>query len=129
MRDSTMVWLLAVTLGAAGCASDPPEIHRWRSPIVDALDVNQDNVLDSQEIANATLALQRLDKNKDGRLTYDEIHWPKEPLTIAEPEPVVQVLDANHDDIIDSAEIANATVVLKQLDKNGDGRLTADEYT
>ena len=37
-------------------------------------------------------------------------------------------LDANHDGIIDSNEIANASAALKSLDKNGDGQLTADEY-
>jgi len=33
----------------------------------------------------------------------------------------------NHDGIIDSNEIANASAELKTLDKNGDGQLTPDE--
>ena len=41
--------------------------------------------------------------------------------------PIVQALDANHDGIIDSNEIANASAELKTLDKNGDGQLTMDE--
>ncbi len=41
--------------------------------------------------------------------------------------PVVAALDANHDGIIDAAEIANAPAALKALDKNNDGQLTADE--
>ena len=41
---------------------------------------------------------------------------------------IVRALDANHDGIIDSNEIANASAVLKTLDKNGDGKLTRDEY-
>jgi|SRR5579862_1054907 len=44
------------------------------------------------------------------------------------PLPIVEVLDANHDGIIDSNEIANASAALKTLDKNGDGQLTKDEY-
>jgi hypothetical protein len=44
------------------------------------------------------------------------------------PLPIVQVLDVNHDGIIDADEIANASAALKTLDKNGDGQLTADEY-
>ena len=44
------------------------------------------------------------------------------------PLPIVRTLDANHDRIIDSNEIANASAVLVTLDKNGDGKLTADEY-
>jgi hypothetical protein len=41
---------------------------------------------------------------------------------------IVRALDTNHDGIIDASEIANASAALKTLDKNGDGRLTRDEY-
>jgi hypothetical protein len=47
------------------------------------------------------------------------------------PPPVpmlIAVLDANHDAVIDAAEIANAPAALKTLDKNGDGQLTPAEY-
>ena len=43
------------------------------------------------------------------------------------PPPVLLALDANHDGVIDAGEIANASVALKALDKNGDGKLTSDE--
>src|SRR5260221_8693795 len=36
-------------------------------------------------------------------------------------------LDADHDNSLSAAEIANAATVLKQLDRNGDARVTADE--
>ena len=45
---------------------------------------------------------------------------PKPPLEMA--------LDANGDGVIDAQEIANASAALKKLDKNGDGKLTEDEY-
>src|SRR5271154_1521631 len=51
-------------------------------------------------------------------------HWHHRP----PPLPIVEVLDANHDGVIDSNEIANASAALKTLDKNGDGQLTRDEY-
>ena len=41
---------------------------------------------------------------------------------------IVRALDVNHDGIIDSNEIANASAELLTLDKNGDGQLTIDEY-
>ena len=44
------------------------------------------------------------------------------------PLPIVTALDANHDGVIDADEIANASTALKTLDKNGDGKLTTDEY-
>ena len=40
---------------------------------------------------------------------------------------VVATLDANHDGVIDAAEIKNAAVALKSLDKNADGALSAAE--
>src|SRR5262245_11609003 len=45
----------------------------------------------------------------------------------AAPPLVVATLDANHDGVIDAAEIANASQALKSLDKNADGQLTRDE--
>lgn len=45
---------------------------------------------------------------------------PQHPLEIA--------LDANGDGVIDAKELANAVAALKKLDRNGDGRLTEDEY-
>lgn len=43
------------------------------------------------------------------------------------PNVLMDALDTNHDGIIDSNEIANASAALRKLDKNGDGRLTPDE--
>ena len=37
-------------------------------------------------------------------------------------------LDANGDGVIDAEEIANAPAALRKLDKDGDGKLTPDEY-
>ncbi|PAW89263.1 MAG: hypothetical protein B9S33_03430 [Pedosphaera sp. Tous-C6FEB] len=45
---------------------------------------------------------------------------PQHPLELA--------LDANNDGVIDAKELANAALMLKRLDKNGDGRLTEDEF-
>jgi hypothetical protein len=41
--------------------------------------------------------------------------------------PVMRVLDANGDGIMDANECAQAGVALMRLDRNGDGQLTADE--
>ena len=42
-----------------------------------ALDVNHDGVIDAKEIAKASKALKKLDKNHDGKLTLDELRPPR----------------------------------------------------
>jgi hypothetical protein len=40
---------------------------------------------------------------------------------------IIAALDANKDGKLDAKEIANASVALKTLDKNGDGEITMEE--
>jgi hypothetical protein len=132
---------------------NPPPHHRFHRPpplpIVIALDVNKDGVIDASEIANATAELKTLDKNGDGQLTVDEYMPPRPSGTNAPPDgpdgapppppppgpdgkrpvpPIVAALDTNGDGIIDANELANASASLLKLDKNGDGKLTPNEY-
>lgn len=44
------------------------------------------------------------------------------------PPAIMAALDANHDGVIDAKEIANASAALATLDKNGEGKLTQDEF-
>jgi len=150
MKVSKHIWITALAVGL--CAGvvfaqeeggpPPPDgqtggHHRPPPlPIMEALDVNHDGVIDSNEIANASVALKTLDKNGDGRLTQDE-YMPARPTGSAgdapaghrpPPLPIVVALDINRDGVINANEIANAPAALKTLDKNGDGKLTQDEY-
>jgi len=43
------------------------------------------------------------------------------------PNPIITALDANSDGTIDESELKNATVALKKLDKDGDGKLSQEE--
>jgi hypothetical protein len=148
MKSKIMLALLAfgapVFVATAQDAGGPPPDdggpggHRHPPlPLVMALDVNHDGVIDASEIANASAALKTLDTNGDGQLTKDEYLPPHPPSAdgSAPPPPhhhpqptIIGALDANHDGVIDAAEIANATAALKTLDTNHDGVLTADEY-
>jgi Ca2+-binding EF-hand superfamily protein len=113
-------------------------------------------VISANEIANASAALLKLDKNHDGQLTPDELHPPRpqkqdasssssssttEPPPLPEGEgngpegerphpkfPLMEALDADHDGTLSADEIKNAPEALKTLDKNGDGKLTPDEF-
>ena len=148
MNMKTMLTLL--TLGASALivsAQDgggPPDgprgpgggHHPPSLPLVTALDTNHDSVIDSNEIANASAELLTLDKNGDGILTTNEYLTQLPPQranpngqAFHPPTPlIVTALDTNHDGVIDSNEITNAPAALKALDKNGDGKLTPDEY-
>ncbi len=44
------------------------------------------------------------------------------------PNPIIEALDLNKDGVIDAEELAKASESLKKLDKNGDGKLTPDEF-
>lgn len=44
------------------------------------------------------------------------------------PLPIMISLDTNHDGVLDANEIANASAALLTQDKNGDGKLTREEY-
>jgi len=46
---------------------------RMASPLMEALDTNRDGTLDADEIKNAAVALLKLDKNGDGKLTQEEL--------------------------------------------------------
>jgi predicted O-methyltransferase YrrM len=47
-------------------------------PIIAALDADSDGVIDAEEIANASAAMKKLDKNDDGKLQADE-YRPRGP--------------------------------------------------
>ena len=88
------------------------------SPIFQALDTDEDGELSKSEIKNAAKSLRKLDKNKDGQLTADEVrpNFPQggpggpggdRPPQGNDPEEMVKNLMA--------------------FDKNGDGKLSKDE--
>jgi len=80
------------------------------SPLMVALDTNNDGVIDAAEIANAPVALKKLDKNGDGKLSEDELRpnfgRGRGPNSLNPDEFVTRLM---------------------QFDKNGDGKLAKDE--
>ena len=146
------IFALSLALALPALAQDqappppPPGRHPPLPPVITALDVNRDGIIDVTEIAGAPTALLALDANGDGQLTKEELipappsggngqgrppgpppgRSGKNPGQPPVP-PIMAALDANGDGTLDAAEIANAAVTLKTLDTNGDGELTFDE--
>lgn len=150
MKNISKLMVAALALGASAWMataqttnSAPPDggppggpgmrPHHPPPPFMKALDANGDGVIDADEIANASTALKALDTNGDGKLTMDELLGPPPPgfgggTNHPPVPPIIAAIDTNHDGVIDADELANAPAALKTLDKNGDGKLTPDEY-
>ncbi len=109
-------------------------------PVLSTLDADHNKEISADEIAAAPIALLKLDKNHDGKLSEDEVS----PQTgerggqaegqrrrrgpgIMRMMKVLSALDADENGVIDEAEIKNAAVALQKLDANQDGKLTEDE--
>ena len=108
-------------------------------PVLRALDADRDLTLSPWEISNAPAALRNLDTNHDGKLTAEECGLHIDPNSVPPAvlaqlrrrfmsyHPVLAALDADHDGEISAWEIEHAAASLKNLDRNHDGYLTADE--
>ncbi|TWU32192.1 hypothetical protein [Novipirellula artificiosorum] len=60
--------------GGRGPGGGGPELGSRPNPILEALDANGDHEISAEEIAGASAALKKLDKNSDGKLTREEMH-------------------------------------------------------
>ena len=160
MKNSSKLIIAALALGSSawiataqttnappmdGAPHGGPGMRGHRPPpFIAVLDANHDGVIDADEIANASVALKKLDKNGDGQITLQEFLGPRRggpPHADGAPPgggfgggtnsppvpPIFAALDANSDGVIDTDELANAPAALVKLDKNGDGNLTIDE--
>jgi len=111
-----------------------------------AFDANSDGRLQKSEVPERMQGIfERGDANKDDILTADELRATARAQSQQTAErgrggeggrgrggpgmidPIFAVLDSNHDNAIDSAEIDGAPAALKALDKNQDGELSQGE--
>ncbi|MES2709875.1 MAG: PQQ-binding-like beta-propeller repeat protein, partial [Verrucomicrobiota bacterium] len=93
------------------------------------------------ELAAAPDVLLKLDKNKDGKLTDDELspqmgerggqegnnQRRRRGPGVMRMMKTYSALDADESDAIEEKEIKGAVETLRKLDENGDGKLTGDE--
>ena len=114
-----------------------------RMPVMIALDLDQNGELSADEIARASASLTTLDKNKDGKLTEDELRPNPEggaggpggggPAPGPGTNEIVDRLmefDANKDGKLTKAEAPGRLKgIFERADTNKDGVLTRDELT
>lgn len=145
------ITITALLLAAAGvaCAQNRRDGERPQRPpmppippILAFFDTDRDGEISEDEIDAASDKLAELDRNEDGRITREEMKPPRgegdRPPRDGEPKgppphgrqvpPLIGALDADKDGKISTGEMENAPEALKELDGNGDGELTPDEF-
>lgn len=145
--DSRVLAMAAAPAAApnANPEQGPPPDRRggmppFRLPLAlrDALDTDGDGVISAEEIRKATESLKKLDKNKDGKLTAEELGWPPQMPDFGRggrgpgggPGFVERLRsrDANGDGKVTAAELPKSMQFLIRLgDTDGDGALDAKE--
>lgn len=104
-------------------------------PVFGALDLNHDGILSAEEIRKAPQSLLALDKNGDGQLTAEEIRPTFNPgRERGNPEEMparmMEQFDRNGDGKLSPDEFPERLrSAFAQIDANGDGFVTKDELT
>src|SRR2546422_10855857 len=107
-------------------------------PVLSTLDKNHNQEISAEELAAAPAVLLELHKNKDGKLSEDEVGHQRgdgqgnRPRSRRGPGVMrmmkaLSALDADESGTIEEAEIKNAVAALQKLDVNHDGKLTEEE--
>ena len=122
----TVTIVVATIGGITALRAQPPFGGPPLDPVSQALDTNHDGTISADEIDNAVQSLKALDKNEDGKLTFEEIaplgppgfggagggrRGPRGPRV--EPKLVMQ-FDADGNGVLDRSERQKARAHLKE---------------
>lgn len=136
-----MIWVQSVVAQRMEQRGGQPRSGMPTLPIIAALDADSDGELSAKEIDNAASALRTLDKNKDGKLTRDEMlpmfrEGGREggfPGGGANPEELVarmMAFDKNGDGKLSKSELPERMQgLLDRADANKDGEIDKGELT
>ena len=100
--------------------------RRFTFPLVEALDTNKDGWLSSAEVSAAPKNLGKLDKDKNGQISREEMFPPRVRFSPAE---MISRMDKNKDGKIAKSEIQGSMAgpMMERFDKNKDGFITKAE--
>ncbi len=153
MVSACLAMAMAVT---APAQNDAPPVSFIRiSPILNAIDTNQDGVISAAEITKSPTELKKLDKNGDGKLTRDEAgirmdqlpgrggprgqgrregggppETPAPPPSADDMTTSLMMFDANHNGQLEKSELPERFQgVFERGDTNKDGILSKEEIT
>lgn len=120
--------------------------QKFPPPVAVVLDADANAVLSAAEIEQAPSQLLKLDQNKDGQLTAQELcpggfgrsaqecPWGgqgqgkgRRACANGQQSVLLALFDTDKDGTLTSAEINGAPAALKALDKDSDGQVTAEE--
>lgn len=102
------------------------------SPLVAALDTNQDRSISAAEMPGAGKALLALDKNGDGAIALEEVMPPRPEQSGGSPDLVNSLFsfDENKDGKLSKTEVPERMQgIFARADTNTDGLLTREELT
>jgi len=141
MNKTAILLATLLTMGAATALAQPgpggpggPEGPRSRGGfrggsggnLMQALDLNSDGTLDSREIQAAPMSLRKLDKNKDFKLTPDELGGRGGPG--GDISARMLEMDKNKDGKLTSDEVPERMGrFIERMDTNGDGAVDKAE--
>lgn len=111
-------------------------------PALEAIDLDGDGELSTEEIDSAAKSLLTLDKNGDGNLTKEELAPPPPPPREGRPSrgpgmssrmmgahPIMRALDKDGDGELFEDEVRDAANSLDRLDKDDDDYVSSDELS
>src|SRR5437773_3129417 len=94
------------------------------------LDLNGNGIIDRNEWRGEALSFDAVDRNRDNRVTVDE--YVNQPTGYGYGQGTLQSrfaqLDRNHNGVINRGEWRGETLSFDAVDRNGDNRITLDEY-
>ena len=137
MKTNYLIPALLIGASLQSIAQGPP-LGPPPSPVAMTLDRDHDHEISKREIKNAARQLLRLDQDKDGTISAEELkpepprHERRKdddqnPPPAPPPSELLKALDTDDSGDLSAAEIEAASESLAALDRNDDGTISSEE--